>query len=264
MSLRLIKAFVTVAEEGNFTKAARRLFIAQPALSRQVRQLENDLSVTLFVKRGRSIGLTSEGRMLLDKARSVTAAETSLRRAAQTPVREHAPSSLHVGLARGLWTVLARIKADYRNRVPTGHVTVSRLVSSDALDGPLEHDVLIVRAPVDPVRYESATLFREQLVAVVDASHVLASRQTLRLADVVPGLALTAEQSATSVTPAVSGPGVCLGTASRFTDPYRARGMKVVPIDESSVAAEVRIAWTRHPSSRFVNEFVRSARSLFH
>ena len=65
MDLRHLHAFVAVAEEGTFTKAARRLHISQPPLSKQVQQLERELATTLFVRRRDGIELTRDGTMLL-------------------------------------------------------------------------------------------------------------------------------------------------------------------------------------------------------
>src|SRR3954447_4405822 len=68
LDTRLLRAFVTVAEELNFTRAAERLFIAQQALSAQVQQLESRLSVKLFDRTTRRVGLTDAGEQLLPHA----------------------------------------------------------------------------------------------------------------------------------------------------------------------------------------------------
>ena len=74
MDMRHLSAFVAVAEEGTFTKAARRLHISQPPLSRHVRQLERELGVTLFVRRRDGIELTNDGYALIEKAQAAVAA----------------------------------------------------------------------------------------------------------------------------------------------------------------------------------------------
>lgn len=66
MNLKHLESFVRVAELGSFSKAARVLDIAQPALSRQVRQLETDLRETLLLRNGRGVSLTDAGRRLFD------------------------------------------------------------------------------------------------------------------------------------------------------------------------------------------------------
>ena len=71
MELRHLRYFVTVAEELNFTRAAKRLGIKQPPLSLQIRQLEKEIGTPLFHRRARGIELTSAGKLLLEEARII-------------------------------------------------------------------------------------------------------------------------------------------------------------------------------------------------
>src|SRR3954470_8323980 len=74
VELRHLRAFVAVAEELNFTRAAERLHLAQQALSSQIRQLEERIGVTLLIRSTRKVELTPAGEVLLDHARAVLAA----------------------------------------------------------------------------------------------------------------------------------------------------------------------------------------------
>src|SRR5882757_8634409 len=71
MELRHLRYFVAVAEALNFTKAAARLRLAQPALSRQVADLEDELGVDLFSRSSHGVKLTEEGKLFLTQAQSV-------------------------------------------------------------------------------------------------------------------------------------------------------------------------------------------------
>lgn len=75
---RLLRAFVTVADELHFTRAAARLYVAQQALSRDVRRLERELGAELFVRSTRQVTLTADGERLLPYARRVLAAQDEL------------------------------------------------------------------------------------------------------------------------------------------------------------------------------------------
>lgn len=78
MNLRRLEIFVAVAEELHFNRAAQRLHMAQPPLSQQIRKLEQECKVDLFVRNSRNVQLTAEGRVLLDHARKVLAQQATL------------------------------------------------------------------------------------------------------------------------------------------------------------------------------------------
>lgn len=75
---RLLRAFLAVAEELHFTRAAARLYVAQQALSRDVRRLERELKADLFVRNTRRVALTADGERLLPYARRVLEAQDAL------------------------------------------------------------------------------------------------------------------------------------------------------------------------------------------
>ena len=81
MELRHLRYFVAVAEQGNVSRAARKLFIAQPPLSQQLKQLEDEVGTQLFTRLPRGMQLTAAGESLLEDARAILA------RAEQAPLR---------------------------------------------------------------------------------------------------------------------------------------------------------------------------------
>jgi DNA-binding transcriptional LysR family regulator len=119
MELRHLRYFVAVAEELNFTRAAKRLGINQPPLSLQIRQLETEMGTPLFIRRTRGVELTDAGKLLLEEARVIlTQVEET-----QTGVRRHARGEtgrINVGSSGGTYfhPLIPRIIREYRMRYP--------------------------------------------------------------------------------------------------------------------------------------------------
>jgi DNA-binding transcriptional LysR family regulator len=98
MELRHLKYFVAVAEEQNITRAATRLHVSQPPLSRQIRDLEEELGVALLERSAKAVKLTEAGRIFLVEAQAVLARADQAREAVRgpsTPVAAARASSSH-------------------------------------------------------------------------------------------------------------------------------------------------------------------------
>lgn len=293
MDVRHLRAFVAVAEESSFTRAARRLHLSQPPLSRHIRQLEDELGVTLFLRRRDGVELTSEGRVLLEKARLATAAITDLRDAAESTKHPHA-RALRLGIGWGLWNAVDRIRGHHTKRFPDVRISAVDLCDERNPVQEREIDVAVLRPPIDDAQYESELLFEERFIAIVSQAHPLASRKSATLADLAsepllmydrcvgPGVydKTLALYKAAGLQPRIvqgqpppytqgammlvaTRQGFYLGISSPFTQTHSASGVAVVPLAEPDARLEVRIAWRRNESCRGVLEFLRSAREAF-
>ncbi|MCW2984507.1 MAG: LysR family transcriptional regulator [Conexibacter sp.] len=182
LDLRRLRYFVILAEELHFGRAAERAFVAQPSLSRQISQLEQQLGVSLFARTSRHVELTDAGRQLADDARDLLAAADATRERVIRAAR--GPRALAVGFYVGDNTIGPVTRA-FRESHPDVLVDVRRIYWHDQTTGLMDgsSDVSFVHLPVDEEGLTLRLLHREERVAVVAADHPLASREHVTLAE---------------------------------------------------------------------------------
>lgn len=174
LDLRKLRYFVAVADKLHFGRAADELHIAQPALSRQIRALEQDLGTPLLTRDSHGVELTDAGRQLLTDAGPLLASAHAVRR--RVAVAARGSRRLTVGFRAGIAvTPAVRLFAD---RHPDVLVDVQRIEWDDQatmlLDGRI--DVGYVRLPIDETGLRVIPLYTESRVAVLPAGHRLAGR----------------------------------------------------------------------------------------
>ncbi|MEU3660573.1 LysR family transcriptional regulator [Streptomyces sp. NPDC032940] len=183
MESRSLRYFVAVAEELNFARAAERLGISPPPLSRAIRRLEAELGVTLFERTTHQVTRTAAGDVLLAEARfALDALEAAGRRARRAAA---GPKLVLAVKADGDAGLLEPILTRYASEPGSVPVTV-RLCGWQEQPGLLrdgEADVALVHAPFDGTGLDSETLVVEPRVAVLASDHPLAARDRLELAD---------------------------------------------------------------------------------
>src|SRR5215468_2435007 len=133
MDLRHLRTFVTVAEQGTVSKASVRLRIAQPALSRQIKELEEELGLKLFDRVRRRLVLTGEGEQLLGDCRSVLGAVGSFSDRAQQ-LRQVDTGILKVAVSpQTLESVFSTFLHQYAKRRPNVQIKLTETVGPDLL-----------------------------------------------------------------------------------------------------------------------------------
>jgi DNA-binding transcriptional LysR family regulator len=297
MDFRHIRAFIAVADALSVTKAAERLHISQPPLSRHIQQLENELGVALFVRHRQGVTLTDAGRQLLGKARAWDAAAQEFAAAAKV-ARVTGGARVRVGIGWGLWDVVNHVRVDFAKTHPDVTVEASDANCWFDSDQQLRSDVLdlaFARPPFDQGFQVSEPLIRERIQAIISADSPLASRDSISVRDLEGETLLLWERHAapvlydrildlyaqagvlprTMATPAAgpynhagmmlvaSGKGVYLGYGVPQTGPQPASGVAVVPLNDTDAIIEVCIVSRRNESSAAVNDFIACAHRLF-
>ncbi|MFH9548277.1 LysR substrate-binding domain-containing protein [Streptomyces sp. NPDC017435] len=176
---RDLRYFTAVAEELSFTRAAERLFVSQPALSKQIRMLEKQLDVVLFERDRRTVRLTAVGEALLPRAREVLAAwETA--EAAVREARAAERSTLVIGMStspgRGL---LPALRTRLVSRHPDAQPVLRQVNWADPSAGLADgsSDVAFVWLPLpDEKRYRYEVVAREPRLVALPGGHPLAAR----------------------------------------------------------------------------------------
>lgn len=278
MEIRELQYFVAVAEEQHFGRAAERLGITQPPLSRAVQQLERRLGVALLERSSRGVSLTGAGSVLLREGQAVldavAAAERRTRRAGAAPT---APQLVLVTKAGASVELLAKLLDAYAAEPEAVPVEV-------VLCGPGEQepmlrdgraDVALLHRPFDStVGLDVEELRSEGQVAVLPSGHPLSTRRELRLSDVsgLPDLPLPRWPGADGSYPDGPGPEVhnheqlyqliALGrTMAVLPESVRVHarsGHAFVPLVDAPQVTTV-IAWPPQSTSRALAALVRTA-----
>ncbi|MFE1015569.1 LysR family transcriptional regulator [Streptomyces sp. NPDC058794] len=179
---RLLRYFAAVAEEGSVTRAAQRLFVSQPALTKQIRRLETALGTDLFVRSRNGVTLTGPGRVLADGVPALLAGwEAALRET--RAVASRAARVLRVGfLASAANEATQPIIAEFSRRRPGWRAEMRQAAWSNpsaGLAGP-DVDVALVRLPFPGQEaLRVLPLFSEARCVALAESHPLAARGTI-------------------------------------------------------------------------------------
>jgi DNA-binding transcriptional LysR family regulator len=291
MELRHLRYFTAVAEELHFGRAAARLNMSQPPLSIQIRQLEEEMGVTLFTRK-RNVELTPAGKEFLDYARGALEHVQQGIRSAQR-VHRGERGQLNVGFISSMaYTYIPALLAGFRQRSPDVELVLhdqDTWSQFEALrDGRL--NVGVVRGPVDEPGLSSVTVLSEPLVVAMPMNHRLVrarkipmadlandsfilfprktssplSREVLRLcqrAGFTPHLSQEAIQLHVVVSLVSAGIGIAIVPESTKLLPVA--NVAYRPLAERDGQVHIAVAYRAKDPSPVVREFVDVARQLF-
>jgi LysR family transcriptional regulator, benzoate and cis,cis-muconate-responsive activator of ben and cat genes len=188
MELRHLRYFVAVAEEENVSRAAMKLHVSQPALSRQIRDLEDELGFPLLKRSAKSVRLLDAGRAFLTEARAVLQRADEAVKAARE-IATSGRSELHVGYAPSLTArILPPTLRAFQSDSPKARVILHDLSTEEMFAGLREGKLQIAfvvrpsRAMLRGMRFEELT--RDAWRLAVAPSHPLATRRTITIEEV--------------------------------------------------------------------------------
>jgi DNA-binding transcriptional LysR family regulator len=284
MELRHLRYFVAVAEELNFRRAAVRLGIAQPALSQQIRQLEDELGLRLLDRNRRRVELTEAGTAFLDKARgSISLAGDAVRAAQQADRGE--TGRLGIGfVTSALYGVFPDIVRKFRQRYPQVHLELHEMPVSQHGDMLRKRriDVSILRPPIDEHGLVVRTILWEPWVVAMPESNPAARHRVVPLKSLAkegfilfprtlapplydgilaacqkagfsPQIVIEAQMH-TMVSLAAAGMGVALVPESMQN--LRRKGLAYRPLQEPAPKVALALAWRDEPVAPVLKAFL--------
>lgn len=186
MEIDQLRYFLRVAERGNFTRAAEELLISQPALSRSIQKLEDELGQPVFERKSRSLALTEAGELLQSRAQQIL----TLIEDTKAEISDDGKSGqIRVG---AIPTIAPFFLPDFLRKFSAEYPDATLIVQEETTDKLLhrctqgEIDLAILALPV-PARYlEVEELFEEELFLVLPPEHCLVEKPQIRLNDIKP------------------------------------------------------------------------------
>ncbi|WP_155337149.1 LysR family transcriptional regulator [Acrocarpospora corrugata] len=284
LETRELRYFVAVAEELHFGRAAERLGMAQPPLSRAIQQLERRLGVSLLVRNRRGVCLTGAGEVLLHEGRAALDAATAAARRTRRAGAADGPGGPRNRLvlavkAAGSHELLQKLLHAYAAEPDAAEIEVlpCGICEQEELLRNGRADVALMHAPFNSLAgFDSEELLTEGQIAVLPAGHPLAARRTLSLAEVsdVPDLPL-ARWPRHGIFPPGPGPEIrdqtqlaqliALGrTVAIIPDSARAwlwAEHTAVPLTDAPPVV-THIAWPAHSRSLALAGLIRTATQL--
>jgi DNA-binding transcriptional LysR family regulator len=294
MELRHLRNFIAVAEELHFARAARRLHLSQPALSKQIQLLEQDLGFPLFHRTKQRVSLLDAGHVLLDEARRILRqAENSVESARRT--HNGQSGRLVIGFhSSALLEVLPKTLRKYRRLYPDVMVQLSEMLwnrdSELVLESPLSVGLLRSPSFLNEESFCIETILREPFVVAVPDSHPAAKQDSVRIKtladepfilhprqpgweysdsiyqllrdnDIEPRIAHQPRQMLTIASLVSAGLGVALVPAS-FSN-LRLPGVTYRPIKGRSPTTDLAMVWKRDSRASTLRAFLNVLRAEY-
>jgi LysR family transcriptional regulator, low CO2-responsive transcriptional regulator len=182
VTLRQLRVFEAVARHLSYTKAGRELHLSQPAVSMQIRQLEEDIGIALFDKIGRKVGLTEAGRELFEYSRSISRSLQEMEEVIES-LKGVSRGRLSIAVASTVNYFAPRLLAVFHQRFPGIHLRLD-VTNRESLVRALEAnsvDMVLMGLPPEDVDVESEAFMENPLVVIAPPDHPLAKERDIPL-----------------------------------------------------------------------------------
>jgi DNA-binding transcriptional LysR family regulator len=294
MEFRHLRYFIAVAEELNFTRAAQRLNIAQPPLSRQIQQLEEEIGVQLLARDRRHVVLTDAGQtFLLEARRLVTQVEHAID--IVRPSRQGETGVVRVGIGAGLGPRVVHVFNEHGKFFPGVKVECKDILSTRQNDALRDRsiDVGFLRPPVDSRHVASERLFNEPIMVLISKLNPLSKRKSVSLKELSNEKLLLHERHVSSgtydkVLQLYQKAGISPNIEHTRTGPYEEAGtmlvaankgiflvggsfthrsfgdeVTTVSLEEPDAHFEVHVAWRKAEDSQVILGLLNTTRNVF-
>jgi DNA-binding transcriptional LysR family regulator len=185
MDLRQMRYFLTLAEERNFTRAAERLHMAQPPLTRQIRALEDELGAELFVRTAKGVTLTEAGLALMDEVPNLLALAQRAKERALLASQGHT-GRLDIGIfGSGVLDAIPRILARFHADRPEVKIVLHNLTKTEQIEALRERRISVGFNRLIPPEADLkvVTVLRETMMIALPAHHALTKKASLMIPD---------------------------------------------------------------------------------
>jgi len=187
MELRHLRYFVAVAEELNFSRAAERLHMAQPPLSQQIQDLEAELGIQLFERTKRRVQLTEAGKVFLEEVEKVFEQVNQAVKSAQRASRGEKGKLAIAFNSSATYSVLPKLLYKFHHHCPDIELILQELTTSQQLEKLEQNqiDLGLMYLPINKPKLQVISLLKEPLTIALSASHPLANRTEIAIADLI-------------------------------------------------------------------------------
>ncbi|MFS8931386.1 LysR substrate-binding domain-containing protein [Cupriavidus taiwanensis] len=288
IDIRQLRYFEAVAECLSFRRASERLHVAQPALTRQVRSLEDALGVRLLERSSQHVSLTPAGEVVLEHARSVLQGIEKLGEAA-TQADRGSLGTLRIGfISHAAHESLPKIVRSFLRTVQGVEVEFHKFLATQQYETLLsnEVDVALLRPLYSDARVRSQVISRSSFLVAIPKGHPLADKQEISMADLAAETFVTLpsqggpsfhseilgyceragyvprrvkEAADLQALIATVGSGIALAIVPESVTNLQVYGVVYKPLSDLNTCAELVVAWRRGDNSKLVKAFIGCA-----